>query len=59
MYYFTASKQDNNWVVDSISQDYNALKQKFPNEEIYQWRSPLKSIYLTKNQLVVAHGKKG
>ena len=58
MYYFTASKQDNNWIVDSISQDYNALKQKFPNENIYQWDKPLKSIYLTKYQLIKAHGKK-
>lgn len=57
MYYFTASKQDNNWIVDSISQDYLALKQKFPNEVIYQWDKPLKSIYLTKYQLVkVRHG---
>lgn len=52
MYYFTASKQDNNWIVDSISQDYVALKRKFPNETIYQWDKPLKSIYLSKYQLV-------
>lgn len=57
MYYFTASKQDNDWILDSISQDYSALKKKFPNEIIYQWDKPLKSVYLTKYQLVKAkHG---
>jgi len=57
MYYFTASKQDNNWIMDSISQDYSALKRKFPNETIYQREKPLKSVYLTKNELIKAkHG---
>ena len=55
MYYFIVSKQDINWIVDSISQDYNALKKKFPKEQIYQSKAPLKSIYLTKNQLIKAY----
>lgn len=57
MYYFTASKQDNNWIMDSISQNYLALKRKFPNETIYQREEPLKSVYLSKYELVKAkHG---
>lgn len=55
MYYFTASKHNKNWIVDSISQDYLALKQKFPNEVIYQWKTPLKSIYIAECQLI-KHG---
>ena len=54
MYYFIASKQDNNWIMDSISQDYSALKRKFPNEIIYQREKPLKSVYLSKYELVKA-----
>lgn len=54
--YFTASKFEKNYILDSFSNDYESLKRKFPNETIYKSDSPLKSIYLNKSQLVKVNG---
>ena len=51
MIYFTISKLDGGNVIDSISLDYNALKNKFPDEKIYQSDKPILSIYIVKEQL--------
>ena len=51
MYYFTASKQDNNWIMDSISSSYFSLKRRFPTETIYELNEFPKSIYVNKDIL--------
>ena len=56
MTYFTASKSGNIFLLDCFSDNYETLKRKFPNETIYKSDKLLKSIYLTKDQLVKAHG---
>ena len=41
--YYTLSKEG---VIDSISDNYKALKDRFPNEKIYKAEEPLTSIYV-------------
>lgn len=56
MIYFTIAKNDCGYLIDSISEDLEALKRKFPDEIIYQSDEPIVSIYIVKNQL--QHAKK-
>lgn len=51
MIYFTIAKNECGYLIDSISEDYNKLKNKFPNEKIYQSNEPIISIYVIKDQL--------
>lgn len=51
MIYFTIAKNECGYLIDSISEDYNKLKNKFPNEKIYQSSEPIISIYVIKDQL--------
>lgn len=51
MIYFTISKNDCGYLIDSISENYEILHNKFPNEKIYQSDKPIVSIYVIKNQL--------
>jgi len=51
MIYFTISKNDCGYLIDSISEDYSTLKLKFPNETIYKSNEPIVSIYVIKDQL--------
>lgn len=57
--YFTVSKSENTYILDSFSKDYSALKNKFPKETIYQSDNPIKSIYFNKDQLIKVNGKEG
>lgn len=47
MIYFTIAKNDCGYLIDSISNDLNALKNKFPDETIYKSDDPIVSIYVT------------
>ena len=47
MIYFTISKNDCGYLIDSISNDLQALRNKFPNEKIYKSDKPVVSIYVT------------
>ena len=47
MIYFTVSKNDCGYLVDSISIDKQLLKNKFPNETIYESDEPIVTIYVT------------
>lgn len=49
--YFTIAKNDCGYLIDSVSYDLNALKNKFPDEKIYKSDEPVVSIYIIKNQL--------
>ena len=51
MIYFTISKNDCGYLIDSISTDLEKLKNKFPNEKIYSSNEPIVSIYVIKSQL--------
>ena len=51
MIYFTISKCDCGYLIDSISQNYELLKNKFPDEKIYKSDEPIVSIYVIKDQL--------
>ena len=51
MIYFTIAKNDCGYLIDSISQNYELLKQKFPDEKIYKSDKPIVSIYVIKSQL--------
>ena len=51
MIYFTIAKNDCGYLIDSISNDYQILKDKFPDEKIYKSDSPIVSIYIIKDQL--------
>lgn len=51
MIYFTIAKNDCGYLIDSISEDLGALKNKFPDEKIYFSDEPIISIYVIKNQL--------
>ena len=51
MIYFTISKNDCGYLIDSISEDYSILKLKFPDEKIYKSDSPIVSIYVIKDKL--------
>ena len=51
MIYFTIAKNECGYLIDSISNDYEALHNKFPDEKIYQSDKPIVSIYIIKDQL--------
>lgn len=51
MIYFTIAKNECGYLIDSISNDYEALHNKFPDEKIYQSDKPIVSIYVIKDQL--------
>lgn len=51
MIYFTISKNECGYLIDSISEDYATLKLKFPDEKIYKSDKPIVSIYVLKDQL--------
>ena len=51
MIYFTIAKNDCGYLIDSISRNYELLKQKFPDEKIYKSDEPIVSIYVIKSQL--------
>jgi hypothetical protein len=57
MIYFTISKNDCGYLIDSISTDFEKLKYKFPDEKIYKSDEPIVSIYVTKDQLKYAKEK--
>ena len=51
MIYFTVAKNDCGYLIDSISECYEVLKYKFPDEKIYKSDKPIVSIYVLKDQL--------
>lgn len=51
MIYFTIAKNECGYLIDSISRDLEALKNKFPDEKIYQSDEPIVSIYVIKDKL--------
>lgn len=51
MIYFTISKNDYGYLIDSISEDYSTLRLKFPHETIYYSDKPIVSVYVIKDQL--------
>lgn len=51
MIYFTISKNGCGYLIDSISNSYEILRAKFPDEKIYQSDKPIVSIYIIKDQL--------
>ena len=57
MIYFTIAKNECGYLIDSVSNDLNALKNKFPDEKIYKSDEPIVSIYVTKEQLKYAKEK--
>ena len=57
MIYFTIAKNECGYLIDSISENYELLKNKFPDEKIYKSDEPIVSIYVTKDQLKYAKEK--
>jgi hypothetical protein len=51
MIYFTIAKNECGYLIDSISDSYEVLRAKFPNEKIYKSDKPIISIYIIKDQL--------
>lgn len=51
MIYFTISKNEGGYLIDSISESYDALKNKYPDEIIYESDKPIVSVYVLKKQL--------
>ena len=51
MIYFTISKNECGSLIDSISNSYEVLRAKFPDEKIYKSDKPIVSIYVIKDQL--------
>lgn len=51
MIYFTIAKNDCGYLIDSISESYEALYNKFPDEKIYESDEPIVTIYVIKDQL--------
>ena len=51
MIYFTIAKNDCGYLIDSISNDYNILKKKFPDETIYESDEPIVSVYIIKDKI--------
>lgn len=45
--YFTIAKNECGNLIDSISYDYNVLKNKFPDEKIYYSEDPIINIYVS------------
>ena len=57
MIYFTIAKNDCGYLIDSISNDYDKLHNKFPDEKIYKSDEPIVSIYVIEDQLdEINHG---
>ena len=52
MIYFTIAKNDCGYLIDSISNDLEKLRNKFPDEKIYQSDEPIVSIYVIKDKLL-------
>ena len=51
MIYFTIAKNECGYLIDSISENLEALQNKFPDEKIYKSDKPIISIYIIKDQL--------
>ena len=51
MIYFTIAKNDCGYLIDSVSNNYKALREKFPDEKIYVSDKPIVSIYVIKDLL--------
>lgn len=51
MIYFTIAKNECGYLIDSISDCYEVLRAKFPDEKIYKSDKPIVSIYVIKDQL--------
>ena len=51
MIYFTIAKNDCGYLIDSISESYEVLYNKFPDEKIYESDEPIVTIYVVKDQL--------
>ena len=51
MIYFTIAKNDCGYLIDSVSESYTLLREKFPDEKIYISDKPIVSIYVIKDQL--------
>ena len=51
MIYFTIAKNECGYLIDSISDCYEVLKAKFPDEKIYKSDKAIVSIYVIKDQL--------
>lgn len=56
MIYFTIAKNECGYLIDSISNDYDKLHNKFPDEKIYESDEPIVSICVIKNQLKETNG---
>lgn len=57
MIYFTIAKNDYGYLIDSISNNYDLLKNKFPDEKIYESDKPIVSIYVVEKDLKYAKEK--
>ena len=51
MIYFTIAKNECGYLIDSISENYEILRAKFPEEKIYKSDKPIVSIYVLKDEL--------
>lgn len=51
MIYFTIAKNDCEYLIDSISNDFDILHNKFPDEIIYESDEPIVSIYVIEKDL--------
>lgn len=51
MIYFTVAKNYCGYLIDSISENYDILKNKFPDEKIFKSDNPVTTIYVIKDQL--------
>ena len=51
MIYFTIAKNDCGYLIDSVSESYTLLREKFQDEKIYVSDKPIVSIYVIKDQL--------
>lgn len=54
MVYFTIAKWEYGYVIDSISTNKELLKNKFPNETIYESEEPILSIYILYDKISVS-----
>lgn len=51
MIFFTISKYDEGYLIDSISNNPDLLFNKFPDEKVYVSDEPITSIYVIKDRL--------
>lgn len=49
--YFTIAKNECGYLIDSVSNDYTTLRNKFPDAKIYLSDAPIISIYVLKDEL--------